>query len=151
MLRPLASGDAERCDAIIASLPDWFGNDEGIELCKAAVRSHQGLVSVALDQVVAFITWDMRFPTTAEITWLAVDPAHHRQGHGASLVREMMQRVGGGGGVRLVVVHTLSSTAPDPFYEQTRTFWEAVGFFSVAERPDLWSEENPALLMAREV
>jgi ribosomal protein S18 acetylase RimI-like enzyme len=150
MLRPLASGDAERCDAIIASLPDWFGNDEGIELCKAAVRSHEGLVSVAPDQVVAFITWDMRFPTTAEITWLAVDPAHHRQGHGATLVRAIMHHAAGVG-VRLVVVHTLSSTAPDPFYEQTRAFWEAVGFFPAAERPDLWSEENPALLMAREV
>ncbi|MDX6590907.1 MAG: hypothetical protein QOJ13_103 [Gaiellales bacterium] len=150
MLRPLASSDAERCDAIIASLPDWFGNEEGIEQCAAAVRSQEGLVSVAPDQVVAFITWEMRFPTTAEITWLAVDPAHHRQGHGSSLVGEMLQQAADGG-VRLVVVHTLSSTAADPFYEQTRTFWQAVGFLPAAERPDLWNEENPALLLAREV
>ena len=30
MIRALVPRDAERCDAIIRSLPDWFGNDQGI-------------------------------------------------------------------------------------------------------------------------
>lgn len=151
MLRTLAPSDAERCDAIVAALPEWFGVEQGIEDCAAAVRSHEGLVSLAGDQVVGFVTWEDRFPETTEITWAAVHPEHHRQGHGRALVVEML-RIVGGRGIRLAVVHTLSSAAPDPYYERTRAFWQAAGFIPAAERPDLWDDpENPALLLAREV
>jgi ribosomal protein S18 acetylase RimI-like enzyme len=150
MLRPLAPADAERCDAIVAALPDWFGNEDGIRQCAEAVRSHEGFVSLADDQVVGFITWEGRFPETTEITWLAVDPAFHRQGHGGALVGEMLRTVASRG-IRLVVVHTLSSASDDPFYERTRRFYQAAGFIPAAERPDLWDPENPALLLAREV
>jgi ribosomal protein S18 acetylase RimI-like enzyme len=151
MIRPLASSDAELCDAIIGALPEWFGVEAGIEDCAAAVRSQDGLVSLAGDDVVGFITWEDRFPETTEITWAAVHPEHHRQGHGRALVAEML-RIARARGVRLAVVHTLSSTAPDPYYEQTRAFWQAAGFIPAAERPELWNDpENPALLLAREV
>ena len=43
-VRSLDLADAPACDAIIASLPDWFGLDEGIRECAAAVRSEPGLV-----------------------------------------------------------------------------------------------------------
>jgi hypothetical protein len=35
-IRPLDPADAPTCDAIIASLPDWFGLQEGIDECAEA-------------------------------------------------------------------------------------------------------------------
>ena len=44
------------CDAIIASLPDWFGLQEGIDECAEAVRTQPGLVCERDGRVVGFLT-----------------------------------------------------------------------------------------------
>ena len=80
MSRALVPDDVERCDAIIASLSEWFGNDDGIAECAAAVREQPGLVVVADGEVAGFLTWKQHHPGAAEITWLAVH-ARHRGGH----------------------------------------------------------------------
>ena len=43
-VRTLERNDAAACDAIIASLPDWFGIPEGIRDCARDVRAQAGLV-----------------------------------------------------------------------------------------------------------
>ena len=45
MIRPLDPSDSTACDAIVASLPDWFGLEEGIRECAEAVRTQPGLVA----------------------------------------------------------------------------------------------------------
>lgn len=84
MIRALVPADAERCDAIVESLPDWFGNDQGIAECAAAVRAQPGLVEVVDGEVAGFLTWKQHHPGSAEITWLAVHIAH--RGLGSALV-----------------------------------------------------------------
>jgi ribosomal protein S18 acetylase RimI-like enzyme len=152
LLAPLEARHAARCDEIVAALPAWFGNAEGIRQCAEAVRTQDGFVSLVDDRqtVAGFITWQMRFPQTAEITWLAIDAAHHRHGHGTALVDAVFDEVVGFD-VRLLVVHTLSAASPDPFYARTRRFWESesVRFIPAAERPELWGPENPALMLVR--
>ena len=66
MIRALVPDDAERCDEIIQSLPDWFGNDEGIAECAAAVRAQPGLVEVVGGEVAGFLTWNHHHPASAE-------------------------------------------------------------------------------------
>ena len=41
-IRPLEPADAPRCDAIVASLPYHFGDEQGREMCAAAVREQAG-------------------------------------------------------------------------------------------------------------
>ena len=89
VIRPLAAGDAEACDAIIAGLPEWFGMDEGIAECAAAVRSQRGLVAEADGAVVGFVTHRLHYPQAAELTWLAVSRGAQRQGHGRELVEAL--------------------------------------------------------------
>ncbi len=74
MIRPLAADDADACDAIIGGLPEWFGMDEGIAECAAAVRIQRGLVAEADGAVVGFVTHRLHYPQAAELTWLAVCP-----------------------------------------------------------------------------
>lgn len=138
--------DADVCDAIIAGLPDWFGSEQGIRDCAAAVRSRDGLVA-ADDEVLGFVTWEPRPDRGAEITWMAVRADVRRHGIGRLLLGELVGRLRGGG-IRRLDVKTLSARDPYPPYAQTRAFYRASGFVEVAEL-DVWGPENPAVLMSR--
>jgi len=147
VIRPLdPDGDAFACDAIIASLPDWFGMDEGVRECAAAVRSQPGLVADVDGRVAGFLTLARPYPGTPEISWLAVHGRDRRRGIGRALILAVSAQLRATG-ARLVLVKTLSDrTDPGPEYAQTRAFYLAMGFVPVAEL-DLYPE-NPIQLLA---
>jgi GNAT superfamily N-acetyltransferase len=150
VIRPLSPDDAEACDAIIQSLPDWFGDPTGRRECAQAVRSQDGLV--ALDdsgRVVAFCTWITSDATTAEISWMAVRSGRRRRGVGKALLDALARQLARAG-TRSLLVKTLSSRDPYPPYAETRAFYLANGFTAVEEL-DIWGPENPAVLLRREL
>jgi GNAT superfamily N-acetyltransferase len=138
--------DAIACDAIIASLPDWFGLEEGIAECAAAVRSEPGLVAVLEDSVLGFLTLARPYPTTPEISWLAVHALARRRGIGRALIDAIAERCRADGD-RILLVKTLSDREdPGPEYAETRAFYLSLGFVPVAEvDPD---PVNPIQLLA---
>ena len=148
-VRPLERADAPACDAVIASLPDWFGMDEGIRECAAAVRSEPGLVYERDGAVVVgFLTVVRPSPVTAEISWLAVHANDRGRGAGTALVTGLVDDLRAEGRARLLLVKTLSDrTDPGPEYAATRAFYLARGFRPAAEL-DLFGPENPIQLMA---
>jgi ribosomal protein S18 acetylase RimI-like enzyme len=147
-VRSLERDDASACDAIIASLPDWFGMDEGIRECAAAVRTEPGLVVERDGAVVGFLTVVRPSPVTAEISWLAVHANDRGRGSGTALVTRLVDDLTAEGRVRLLLVKTLSDrTDPGPEYAATRAFYLARGFRPAAEL-DLFGPENPIQLMA---
>ncbi len=147
MIRELRPEDAETCDAIIASLPDWFGNAQGLRDCAEAVRSHSGFVSEEGDEVVAFLTYNFPRPTSAEITWMAVRADRRRGGHGREMIAAF-EEAARAEGARLFLVKTLSDLDPDPGYLETLAFYEAMGFIP-ATNLDIWGSENLALLLVK--
>lgn len=149
-IRPLTPGDADACDAIIRSLPDFFGHAAGIVACALAVRSQEGWVAAETGRVLGFATWEMRQPASAEITWMAVARDRRHAGLGTAimetLVADLRRR-----GVTLALVMTSAGsrepqTDPDT-YAPTRRFWQARGFQPLIEL-EIW-ETNPALLLVR--
>lgn len=150
MIRPLRAADAEACDAIIAGLPEWFELEEGIAECAAAVRSQTGLVAELDGAVAGFVTHRLHYPQAAEITWLAVARDAQRRGHGRALVEELCRELDGAG-VRHVTVRTLSPRSDDQFYTRTRDFYLALGFTPLLDLPELWDEENPAMVLVRDL
>jgi len=147
-VRSLELADAPACDAIIASLPDWFGLDEGIRECAAAVRSEPGLVFEREGAVIGFLTVVRPSPVTAEISWLAVHAKDRGHGAGTALVTRLIGDLATEGTVRLLLVKTLSDREdPGPEYAATRAFYLARGFRPAAEL-DLFGPENPIQLMA---
>jgi GNAT superfamily N-acetyltransferase len=143
--------DATACDAIVASLPEWFAIEEGIREAAEAARTHEGFV--ATDEggrVVGFITTTPRYPTTAEVSWMAVHRDHRRGGHGRALLEATKTSLAERG-VRLLLVKTLSDREdPGPEYRQTRAFYLATGFIPVMEL-DIWGPENPCQVLATPV
>lgn len=135
---------------IALSLPEWFGDAEGLRQLATALETEAGFtVRTDDDQIVGFVTITQPFATGAtwEITWLAIARWHHRQGLGRLLVETTTAhaRTLGGG---LVVVKTLSSAHPSPDYAATRRFYERMGFLPVTDVPEHWGPANPCLILA---
>jgi ribosomal protein S18 acetylase RimI-like enzyme len=146
-VRQLTRADAPACDAIIASLPDWFGVQDGIDACAAAVRSQPGLVCAGEDHVIGFLTLIRHTPEAAQISWLAIEADERGHGAGTALIRRLEADLAGDG-VRLLLVETLSDREdPGPEYAATRAFYLARGFVPAAELQGY--PENPIQLMAK--
>jgi rhodanese-related sulfurtransferase/GNAT superfamily N-acetyltransferase len=148
-VRPLYADDAPACDAIIAALPDWFGDEHGIRECAEAVRTQPGFVTTVDDTVAGFLTVTKPRAQVAEISWMAVHPDHRAEGHGRALVDALVRTLHDDG-TRFLAVKTLSDRDPYPPYAQTRAFYEAMGFLPLMDL-DIWGPENPALLLVRSV
>jgi ribosomal protein S18 acetylase RimI-like enzyme len=147
-IRDLEPRDADVCDAIVAGLSLWFGNEQGIRDCAQAVRSLAGLVASDETGVVGFLTWTLdREQSAAEITWMAVRTDLRRHGIGGSLLGALIDRLHGEQ-VHRLDVKTLSERATYAPYAETRGFYLANGFEWVAEL-DIWDEDNPAVLLSR--
>jgi GNAT superfamily N-acetyltransferase len=149
-VRALDPSDAPACDAIIASLPDWFGVPEGIRECAEAVRTQPGLAYERDGRVVGFLTIDRPSDVTAEISWIAVHADERGRGAGTDLVARLVADLAATS-VRLLLVKTLSDREDrGPEYAATRAFYLARGFTPAAEL-DLFGPENPIQLMSRPV
>src|SRR5437764_8485039 len=81
---------------------------------------------------------------------MGVRREQHRRGLGRSLVvaAEAWCR---DRGIRYLHVKTLGPSRPDPGYDATRAFYEAVGFVALEELHGLWDEENPTLILVKDV
>jgi len=145
-VRPLTPADALSCDAIIASLPEWFGMQEGIDECARLVRTQPGLVCERDGRVIGFLTVARPSAATAQISWLAVHADERGRGAGTALVERLSADLSAEV-VRLLVVETLSDREdPGPEYAATRAFYLARGFTPAAEL-DLYPD-NPIQLMS---
>jgi len=79
---------------------------------------------------------------------MGVLPEHHRQGAGRALVakaEDALKRQG----CRYLIVKTLSETADYEPYERTRKFYKSAGFEELVTLTEMWSPENPCLIMIK--
>lgn len=151
-VRPLVPVDAEACDAVLATLPYFFGDPDGIAECARAVRTQGGWVAEDADEIVAFVTVEAIFLETVEITWLAVRDDCRRNGIGRTLVERVADDAAQKG-AQLVVVETLGPSVAEPEmidgYGGTRAFYARIGFLPVKEvQLRNWNSDS-AILLAR--
>jgi ribosomal protein S18 acetylase RimI-like enzyme len=150
-IRSLAPDDAAACDAVILSLPYFFGDPTGRDDCAAAVRSQTGFVATVDEAVAGFITLKSQFAGSMEITWLAVHESHRRHGLGRSLIDAAVQHATAQS-MRMLFVQTLGPSVPEDVpdnYEGTRTFYRMVGFLPLVEIQIREWNNSHTLILAR--
>jgi GNAT superfamily N-acetyltransferase len=150
-LRSSDAGDADACDVIVASLPYFFGDPDGVEECKVAVRTHRGFVATDEGEVVGFLTMARHPGASAEITWMAVHADHRRGGIGRLLVERAASEMSAEG-CRLLFVLTLGPSVPEDVadsYGGTRAFYAAMGFIPLREFALRNWNDAAALVLAR--
>lgn len=142
--------DPARAEAILRSLPEWFGLEQPL-LEYASDAAHLPTFAAMVNETaVAFASLRPHFAETAEISCIAVERAHHCAGLGSRLVEaaEQWWRAQGG---RLLQVKTLGPSHPDPNYKLTRRFYARLGFLPVEEFATLWSARHPCLLLVKAI
>ncbi|MEO0917976.1 MAG: GNAT family N-acetyltransferase [Pseudomonadota bacterium] len=135
---------------ILEALPQWFGNAEARETYIREVTDFPMVVMMSEDRPLGFLSLATHSKEHREVYVMAVRPEFRRQGHGAALMDAAIEACKRDGACRLIV-KTLSSRAPDPFYAETRAFYTAMGFRFQEDRPLLWNPAAPCAIYALEL
>ena len=147
-ITPFAAGFADQCEALIASLPDWFGIPESNSTYLRDLTRLPSWLSCCRSDVVGAATLAPHYPGSFEVHFMAVGPELHRQGVGRSLLAHLETEASARGG-RWLHVKTLAPSNPEPFYARTREFYQAMGFALLFESEALWGPENPAVVLVK--
>jgi coenzyme F420-0:L-glutamate ligase/coenzyme F420-1:gamma-L-glutamate ligase len=135
-------------EVVLRDLPDWFGIEEST---RTYIDDAATLPTYAVEPDAGFLCIKQHTPQAAEVYVMGVRREQHRRGIGRALMAEAERwcRVRG---VRYLQVKTLGPSRPDPGgYDETRAFYEAVGFIPLEELHGLWDEDNPTLILVKDV
>ena len=144
------SDPAERsriAEAVLLDLPEWFGIAEST---RRYIEDAATLPTFAVEPDLGFLTLKQHTPRAAEVYVMGVRREQHRRGIGRALVAAAERRCRAQG-IRYLQVKTLGPSRPDSGYDATRAFYEAVGFVALEELHGLWSHDNPALILVKDV
>jgi len=144
------SDPAERsriAEAVLRDLPEWFGIEDST---RQYIEDAAALPTLAVEPDLGFLCLKQHTPRAAELYVMGVRREQHRRGLGRELVAEA-ERWCRGRGIRYLQVKTLGPSRPDARYDATRAFYEAVGFVALEELHGLWSHDNPALILVKDV
>jgi ribosomal protein S18 acetylase RimI-like enzyme len=146
-IRPMRPAEAEACERILHSLPDWFGIEEALVQYVRDLPLLETLVAVHDQTIDGFIAIRIHNPSSAEVHVMGVRPELHGRGIGRSLLvaAEASLRARS---VAFLEVKTLGPGRPDVHYQRTRGFYERMGFLPLEEN-ELWGAANPCLIMIK--
>jgi coenzyme F420-0:L-glutamate ligase / coenzyme F420-1:gamma-L-glutamate ligase len=134
-------------EAVLRDLPEWFGLEEATA---AYIEAAATLPTFAVEPDAGFLCLKAHTPQAAEVYVMGVLPEHHRRGIGRALVTQAESWCRAHG-IRYLHVKTLGPSAESRGYGATRAFYAALGFVALEELHGLWDEENPALLLVKDV
>ncbi len=146
MIEPADADDADACEAILRSLPEWFGAEGAICEYRRDFPKLETYVARSDGAVIGMVSIDRQDARRARIHVMAVRREHHRRGVGGVLI-EHAQTVLAGQGLKELEVRTLGPSQPDEGYAGTRAFYAAMGFEPVKETMSIWGHANPCLIM----
>jgi len=135
------------CEALLRSLPDWFGIEASLIQYAKDAAALPTLVARVNGALHGFLTVKRHFAESAEIHCVAVHADHRHRGIGRALLAACEAWLASEG-VRLLQVKTLGPSRPSAPYAETRRFYERAGSTPVEEFPTLWAG-NPCLQLAK--
>jgi D-alanine-D-alanine ligase len=152
-LRNLSAADRPRIEEVTRAV-GRFRDDEipvALEVFDAAVGNGSDSYSVlGADLDSSLVGWICWGPTpctlgTYDLYWMAVEPSVQGHGIGTALLEEMEHRLAGR--ARLIIIET----AGRPDYSDTRAFYAARGYSTVATIPDFYAPGDDQVVFAKKV
>lgn len=146
-LRRLVPDDVSGCAAILAALPQWFGDPESNAAYVAGLSTSPGFVVADGNQELAgFVGLQLHTPTSMRIEVMGIRPDARRAGIGRRLVDASIEQACADG-ARWLHVMTRGPSTYDDDYEETRRFYRAMGFDPLYESRTEWGPDDAALVL----
>lgn len=145
-LRPGGCGDI--CRGLLADLAEWFGIPESNAAYAADADELPTWLALRDGEPVGLMILMPHSRGALEIHLMAARRTLRRTGVGRTLVAAA-EREARTIGVPYLTVKTRGPSAPYPPYDETRAFYEAMGFVGLGELVEIWGPENPCLIMAK--
>ena len=136
------------CEAILRSLPMWFGIEEALLMY---VRDTAAMPTFALEsdgRIAGFITLQEHFTESWEVHCMAVDAKLRGSGIGTRLLIQAEDWLRAQG-VKFLQIKTVAASSSSKAYAETRCFYAAKGYTELEVFPTLWSPRNPALQLVK--
>jgi ribosomal protein S18 acetylase RimI-like enzyme len=135
---------------ILRALPEWFGIEAAILQYEREINNLPTFLAKSDGQVLGFLSLKQHNSYSAEVYVMGVRSETQRGGIGRALV-EAAEAHARGLGIEYMQVKTLGPSNPDPGYARTRAFYEALGFRPLEELKQIWDEQNPCLIMVKQL
>ncbi|SEP08767.1 Acetyltransferase (GNAT) family protein [Rhodospirillales bacterium URHD0017] len=123
-------------EALTARLPEWFAQPDANRHYAEQAEVLESWSARLDGRAHGLLLLKKHSAVGAEIYWLAVDPAHHRQGIGRALIAAIEGRLKQDR-LKYLFVTTLHPDDPYEPYRRTRAFYERLGFELVLSRQPL--------------
>ena len=147
IIGPALQREAE-CEAVLRSLPRWFGIEESLLMYARDSARFPTFVIERNAKVVGFISLQEHFPVSWEVHCIAVAAEARNAGLGTALLvhaeRWLVER-----GAKFLQIKTIAEGNPSPDYAETREFYATHGYTPLEVFPTLWSPRNPALQLVK--
>lgn len=137
-------------EQILRKLPNWFGIEEAVQNYIATSRDKVFYAAFDGDEEIGFLYLKPHNPYTAELYVIGLLERYHRHGIGRDLVLRAEQYLRAKN-YRFLMVKTLGESGKSEHYDRTRQFYQSIGFYPMEEFTEIWGEENPCLIMVRNV
>lgn len=131
---------------VLLDLPDWFGLPEST---KSYIDDSGELplwVARKDEEIIGFITLKESSPETGDLHCMGIKKVHHRKGIGSQLYLELEKYAKEK--YKYLQVKTVDE-GHYVEYDQTVSFYKAVGFSKLEVFPTLWDKWNPCLIMIK--
>lgn len=131
--------------AVLADLPEWFGIPEYTREYIDESAKMPFWASFTEDEPTGFIALKQTSRHTAEIFVMGVQKRFHRQGIGRELFSAFYAYAKEQGYAFLQVKTVDEGHYKE--YDQTRLYYESMGFRRLEVFPTLWDPQNPCLIL----
>lgn len=105
----------------------WFMDEAIKKMMPLDIQIQKGYSAVEENKVIGFITYLSEYGKP-KIGWMGVDPEHHREGIGKTLLEKVEEDIKKMGGTEIYVETPKKEEGLGTDYESTYNFYESMGF-----------------------
>ena len=141
---------AEYTNTILRKLPEWFGIEKSLIQYVETVNKYPYWAAFDKDNCIGFFSGKIHYNRTGDIYVCRIDPKYHGKGIGTLLYKELEKNFAKSG-CEYIIVKTISDKDPDENYAKTREFYKKMGFKELITLTEMWDENNPCLIMIKNI